>query len=90
MTSGRIASSAVSAAPISVPTSMRPVVSTVTCTMIGIGFDSPALRIAAAGAVDRGLGLEQVVDGLDEQHVDAARDEPVDLELVVVAQRRRT
>jgi len=47
MTSGRIASSAVSAAPISVPTSMRPVVSTVTCTMIGIGADSPARFIAA-------------------------------------------
>ena len=39
-----------------------------------------------ARAVDRGLGLEQVVDGLDEQHVDAARDQPVDLELVAGAQ----
>ena len=39
-----------------------------------------------ASAVDRGLGLEQVVDRLDEQHVDAAGDQAVDLELVAVAQ----
>ena len=39
-----------------------------------------------ARAVDRGLRLEEVVDGLDEQHVDAARDEPFDLELVAVAE----
>ena len=84
ITSGCIASSAVSAAPISVPTSMRPVVSTVTCTMIG--SSTPAARIARAGAVDRRLALEQVVDGLDEEHVGAARDQPVDLELVAVAQ----
>ena len=44
MTSGCIASSAVTAAPISVPTSMRPVVSTVTCTMIG--SSTPAAAIA--------------------------------------------
>ena len=73
ITSGRIASSAVSAAPISEPTSMRPVVSTVTCTMSGTG--TPACAIARRAAIDRGLGLEQVVDGLDEQHVDAAREE---------------
>ena len=35
ITSGRIASSAVSAAPISEPTSIRPVVSIVTCTISG-------------------------------------------------------
>ena len=29
-----------------------------------------------ARTVDRGLGLEQVVHGLDEQHVGAARDQP--------------
>ena len=44
MTSGRSASSAVSAAPISEPTSSRPVVSTVTCTMIGTSI--PAVAIA--------------------------------------------
>ena len=58
---------------------MRPVVSTVTCTMIGSVGAGRAHR--PPGAVDRGLGLQQVVDGLDEQHVDAARDQPVDLHL---------
>ncbi len=48
----------------------------------------PGAAHRPAGAVDRGLRLQEVVDGLDEQHVDATRDEPVDLELVVVAQRR--
>ena len=43
MTSGFIASRAVRAAPISEPTSMRPVVSTVTCTMIGIVRPSAAI-----------------------------------------------
>ena len=43
-----------------------------------------------AGAVDRGLGLEQVVDGLDEEDVDAAREQPDDLRLVVVAEDRRS
>ena len=37
-----------------------------------------------AGAVDRGLGLQQVVDRLDEQHVDAAREQADDLRFVVV------
>ena len=88
MTSGCIASSAVSAAPISVPTSMRPVVSTVTCTMIG--SSTPAAAHRGAGAVDRGLRLQQVVDGLDEQHVDAARDAgPSTWSLVAVAQLGR-
>ncbi len=39
-----------------------------------------------ACTVDRRLRLEQVVDGLDEQHVDAAGDQPVDLEAEIVAQ----
>ena len=46
--------------------------------------------IARRARDDRGLALEQVVDGLDEQHVDAAREQAVDLRLVVVAQRRRS
>ena len=53
MTSGRIASSATSAAPISVPTNMRPVVSMVTCTWMGIS--RPTIFIAAPGG-KAGLG----------------------------------
>ena len=64
---------------------MRPVVSTVTCTMIG--SSTPAACIAAPRAVDRGLRLQQVVDRLDEYDIDAAREQAVHLGLVVVAQR---
>ncbi len=39
-----------------------------------------------AGADERRLGLQQVVDGLDEQDVDAALDQGGALELVAVAQ----
>ena len=39
-----------------------------------------------ARTVDGRFCLEKVVDGLDEQHVDAAGDQPVDLEREVVAQ----
>jgi len=49
-----------------------------------------AARVAHRPAArdDRGLGLEQVVDGLDEQHVGAPFEQPRGLDLVVVAQRR--
>ena len=77
MTSGRSASSAVSAAPISEPTSRRPVVSTVTCTMIGTSDAGGGHR--PAGADDRGLALEEVLHGLDEEDVDAAGEEAGDL-----------
>ena len=36
---------------------------------------TPARAHRGARTVDRGLRLQQVVDGLDEQHVDAAGDE---------------
>ncbi len=48
----------------------------------------PGASHRGPGSVDRGLGLEEVVHGLDQQHVDAAGDEAVDLQAVVVAQRR--
>ena len=37
---------------------------------------------------ERGLGLQEVVDGLDEEEVDAAVEQPARLLLVGVAQRR--
>ncbi|GIU88795.1 MAG: hypothetical protein KatS3mg009_3310 [Acidimicrobiia bacterium] len=86
ITSTCIASSAVRAAPISVPTSIRPVVSIVTWHMIGSEHARPGHR--APCAVDRGLRLQQVVHRLDQQDVDTARDQPVDLRLVAVAQFR--
>ena len=42
-----------------------------------------------AAGDDRRLGLEQVVDGLDEQHVRAALEQAGGLELVVVAELAR-
>ena len=62
-----------------------PVVSTVTWT--NSGSLMPASREGPAGAVDRGLGLQQVLRGLDEHRVGAADDHAVDLGLVGVAQR---
>ncbi len=56
-------SSAVSAAPISEPTSIVPVVSTVTCTRIG--RSAPAAAIERLRADDGGLRLQQVLAGLD-------------------------
>ena len=77
-------SRAVSAAPISVPSSMVPVVSTVTWheqRYVGAGR-----RDRPAGAVDRGLGLQQVLGGLDQHRVGAAVDHAAGLRLVGVAQ----
>jgi hypothetical protein len=65
----------------SVPTSMVPVVSTVTWAMTGIWR-----RRAWGGPVggDRGaLDLQDVLAGLDQDAVDAAVDEAADLLLVV-------
>ena len=89
MTSGCIASSAVSAAPIS-----RADEHAARRLDRDLHHDrdgsTPARAIARAGTRSiAALRLQQVVDGLDEQHVDAAREQPVDLRLVAVAQRRR-
>ena len=84
MTSGRSASSAVRAAPISVPGSMRPVISIVTCTWSGTS--RPTAAIARRAADEAGLGAEQVVLRLDEQQVDAALEQAARLRLVGVAQ----
>ncbi len=84
MTSGRMGSSAVRAAPISVPGSIRPVSSMVTWTWIGTR--RPAATMARLAGVDGGLGLEEVVDRLDEQQVDPAGEEGGGLLLVGVAQ----
>ena len=70
-------SSAVSAAPISVPSSIVPVVSTVTWTRTGTSRPGGGHR--PLGADDRGLGLQQVLRGLDEHRVDAAVEQPGDL-----------
>ena len=64
---------AASAAPISVPGSMRPVSSMVTWAWIGT---SPAGRgHGPTAADDRGLQAEEVELGLDEEQVDAALEQ---------------
>ena len=70
MTSGRMGSRAVRAAPISVPGSIRPVSSMVTWTWSG--HAPTGGHHGALAGVDGGLGLEEVVDGLDDDEVDAA------------------
>ncbi len=83
-TSGRIAASDTRAAPISLPTSIRPVVSIVTCTCSGTGA---ARRLHRPPAGDhRRLDLQQVHARLDEEQVDAALEQPGGLLLVGVAQ----
>ena len=59
-------------------------VSTVTCTISGTS--RPARAIARRRRDDRGLALEQVLHGLDEQHVDAALEQAVHLQDVGVAE----
>ena len=84
MTSGRMASRAASAAPISVPGSIVPVSSMVTCTWIGT---STTRRGHGPPAADHGgLGAEQVELRLHEEDIDAALEEAVGLHLVGVAQ----
>ena len=51
-----------------------PVVSTVTWTRIGMSLAGRLAR--ALGAVDRGLDLQRVLAGLDQDRVDAAGDQP--------------
>ena len=81
-------SSAVSAAPISEPSSIVPVVSTVTWAMSGTSGAGVGHR--APRADDGGLGLEQVLAGLDQERVGPAGEQARGLLLVGVAQRRRT
>ena len=61
------------AAAMSVPTSMLPVVSIVTCTMIGQHL--AGLGEGAPGAVDGGLDLQGILAGLDQDGVGIALDE---------------
>ncbi len=67
----------VAAAAMSAPTSKVPVVSTVTWTKIGMSL--PAAVARALGAVDRGLDLQRVLAGLDQDRIDPAGDQPVAL-----------
>ena len=83
-TSTCIESSTVRAAPISVPGSMRPVSSIVTCACSGTC--RPERDHGAPGAVDGGLDREQVELRLDQQEVDAAFEEAERLLLVGVAE----
>ncbi len=73
-----------SAAPISEPISIRPVVSIVTWTISG-DLD-PGARHGAPGRDDRRLALEQVLHRLDEEGVDPTGEEPLDLWNVGVAE----
>ena len=66
-------SMAASAAPISVPGSMRPVSSMVTWAWIG--HLAAGLGHGPAGADDGGLEAEQVELGLDDEQVDAALEQ---------------
>ena len=77
-------SRAVSAAAISLPSSIAPVVSMVTWAMISA--PGPAAATARLRADDGGLGLEQVLAGLDDQRVRAAAQQPLRVDLVGVAQ----
>ena len=77
-------SRAVSAAAISVPSSIAPVVSMVTWAMtIASGSQ---LGHGPLAPDDGRLGLEQVLAGLDDQRVRAAPQQPLRVELVGVAQ----
>ena len=84
MTSTPSGSKAVSAAPISEPSSIVPVVSTVTCAISGTL--NAERRHRATRADDRRLRLEEVLAGLDDDRVGAALDHAGDLLLVGVAQ----
>ena len=87
MTSTRSASSVVIALAMSVPSSMRPLVSSVTCACTG---DAPAdLGEQPLEAGDRRLHLEDVLRRLDEQDVDATFDEVLRLRVVVLARAPR-
>ncbi len=78
-------SNAVSAAPISLPSSIVPVVSTATCT--NTGKSRAVRRHGPLRADHRRLGLQQVLTGLDHDGVDATLEHAGDLLLVGVAKR---
>ena len=61
------------AAAMSVPSSMRPLVSSVTCAWMGT--HAPGLGAGAADAGDGGAHFEDVLAGLDQQQIDAALDQ---------------
>ena len=61
------------AAAMSGPTSSVPVVSTVTCTKIGVS--AAGLGARDLGAVHRRLDLQRVLAGLDQDRIDAAGDQ---------------
>ena len=84
ITSGRIAAIATRAAPISLPTSMRPVVSIVTCTCNGTL--RPAAFIARRQPIIAALACSRSHAGLDEEQVDAAFEQAGRLHLVGVAE----
>ena len=73
MTSTRSASSVVIALAMSVPSSMRPLVSSVTCAWIGTR--RPISANSRSNPAMRRLHLEDVLRRLDEQHVHAALDQ---------------
>ena len=83
MTSGCNGSIAASAAWISVPGSMRPVSSMVTCSCNGTSRPNSAI---AAASLDRGLDAEQVELCLDQEQVDATVEQAEALVVIGVGQ----
>ena len=57
-----------------------------TVTWIITGTSRPGAGHGPPARDERGLALEQVLDGLDEEHVDAAGEQALDLGHVGVAQ----
>lgn len=64
---------------------MVPVVSIVTCTMIGVSV--PAALAGAARPHDSGLRLQQVLTGFNHDRIHTAVDESAGALLVVVPQQ---
>ena len=71
----------------SVPRSIRPLMSSVTCAWIGTR-DAPTLGEQSLEAGHGGLDLEDVLRGLDKEHVDAALDEVFRLDVVILFEMR--
>ena len=78
ITSTPSASSVASTAEMSVPSSILPPLGS-SETEVWIGTARPASLNASARAEDRGLDLEDVLRGLDDQQVRAAVDEALGL-----------
>ena len=74
------------AAPISVPGSIRPVISMVTWAWMGTSLPPP--RMARRDPAIAGLDAEQIELGLDQQQIDPAVDQSACLLLVGVAEFR--